>query len=235
MNFKNEKLLVIAPHPDDEILGCFGLIDSIKKNHGKVYVQVLTLGGYSKIGAGNVTKEKWKSEFLRVCNFLKIDGYDIGYFDDQIRHLDTIAQSELIELLEFQSKVSISKIKPTIVAIPTIFSTHQDHIQAYKVSMSALREHPHKTKTLPKVVLSYESPEYYFWSAYSEFGRFSPNYYQEISKSALKKKIKCLNFYQSQLRKGHRDGKKITDLASIRGNEINTDFAESYHIHRIIN
>ena len=235
MNFEKERLLIIAPHADDEILGCFGLIDFIKKNHGKVYVQVLTLGGYAKIGGGQVTKEKWKSEFLDACNFLKIDGYDIGYFDDQIRHLDTVEQSELIDLIEFQSKVSLSKIKPTVVAIPTIFSTHQDHIQAYKITMSALREHPNKTKILPRVVLSYESPEYYFWSAYSEFGRFAPNYYQEISKNSLKKKIKCLNFYKSQLRNGHRDGKKVTDLASIRGNEISTNFAESYHIHRMIN
>ena len=110
MNFEKERLLIIAPHADDEILGCFGLIDFIKKNHGKVYVQVLTLGGYAKIGGGQVTKEKWKSEFLDACNFLKIDGYDIGYFDDQIRHLDTIEQSELIDLIEFQSKVSLSKI-----------------------------------------------------------------------------------------------------------------------------
>jgi LmbE family N-acetylglucosaminyl deacetylase len=50
--------LIIAPHTDDEILGCFGLIDSIKKNGGKVYVQVMTLGGYLKIGGTNVTKEK---------------------------------------------------------------------------------------------------------------------------------------------------------------------------------
>ena len=234
LNFKNETLLIIAPHPDDEILGCFGLIDFIKKNHGKVYVQILTLGGYSKIGGGSVTKEKWKSEFLKVCDFLKIDGYDIGYFDDEIRHLDTVTHSDLIELLEFKSKVSLSKIKPTMVAIPTVFSTHQDHIQAYKVAMSALREHPNKT--IPKVVLSYESPEYHVWSAYSEFGKFSPNYYQELSKGLLKKKIKCLNFYKSQIRKGHRDGQKITDLASLRGNEIgSSNFAESYHIHRIIN
>ena len=74
-----------------------------------------------------------------MCDFLKIDGYDIGYFDDEIRHLDTVTHSDLIELLEFKSKVSLSQIKPTMVAILTIFSTHQDHIQAYKVAMSALR------------------------------------------------------------------------------------------------
>ena len=235
LNLKNERLLIIAPHADDEILGCFGLIDFIKKNKGKVYIQVMTLGGYLKIGGKKITKEKWKSEFLKVCDFLKIDGYDIGYFDDEIRHLDLIPQSDLIELIEFKSKVSISKIKPTIVAIPTIFSTHQDHTQTYTVSMSALRQHPQKIKILPKMVLSYESPEYNFWSAYSEFGRFSPNYYQELSKVLLKKKIKCLNFYQTQIRQGHRDGTQITNLASTRGNEIGGDFAESYHIHRMIN
>jgi hypothetical protein len=45
-----------------------------KKNGGKVYVQIMTLGGYSKLGDKKVTKEKWKAEFLKVCNFLKIDG-----------------------------------------------------------------------------------------------------------------------------------------------------------------
>jgi LmbE family N-acetylglucosaminyl deacetylase len=138
-----------------------------------------------------------KNEFLKVCDFLKVDGYDIGYFDDEIKHLDLISQSELLELIEFKSKVSISKIKPTMVAIPTLFSTHQDHTQTYKICMSALREHPDKIKIMHKVVLSYESPEYNFWSAYSEFGRFSLNYYHILSKKLLKNKIKCLNFYRT--------------------------------------
>jgi len=45
-----------------------------QKNGGKVFVQVMTLGGYSKLGDKKVTKEKWKAEFLKICNFLKIDG-----------------------------------------------------------------------------------------------------------------------------------------------------------------
>lgn len=232
MNFEKERLLIIAPHPDDEVLGCFGLINKIKKGGGKIYIQILTLGGYSKIGGGKVTKETWKDEFLRSLKFLKIDKYDIGYYDDKIKYLDTIPQSEMIELIEINSKVSISKIKPTIVAIPTIYSTHQDHIVTYKIAMSALRENPKKIVSLPHLVLSYESPEYYVWSRYSEFGNFSPNFYINLSKNDIKQKTKCLNIYKSQLRKGHRDSNKITTLANIRGSEIGTNFAESYHIHR---
>ena len=36
MNFGKETLLVIAPHADDEILGCFKLIEKVKKEGGKV-------------------------------------------------------------------------------------------------------------------------------------------------------------------------------------------------------
>ena len=65
MKFEKERLLVIAPHPDDEVLGCFGLINEIKKNGGKVYVQILTLGGYSKIGGGFTKKKIWRDEFIK--------------------------------------------------------------------------------------------------------------------------------------------------------------------------
>ena len=45
MNLGKERLLIIAPHADDEILGCFGLIETIKKNGGEVFLQVLSMGG----------------------------------------------------------------------------------------------------------------------------------------------------------------------------------------------
>lgn len=233
MNLEKERLLVIAPHPDDEVLGCFGLMNKIKENGGKVFVQILTLGGYQKLGSSKVTREKWKKEFQKVVKFLKIDDYDIQFYTKKIKHLDEVPQVNLIELLESKSKISISKIKPTIVAIPTIFSTHQDHTNAYNAAITALRAHPQNTTHVPKLVLSYESPEYYFWSAYSEFGKFSPNYYLKMSKKEIEKKIEAFNIYQTQFKPDHRDSNRIKTLAKIRGSEIGTEYAESYHIHRM--
>jgi len=198
----------------------------VKRPYGSVYTE----SQMEFLCTRNMGEKKFFDAWLNYI--FNNNSYDIAYYDDEIRHLDTIPQSELIELLEVKSPISISKIKPTIVAIPTIFSTHQDHVQAYKVSMTALRENPQKIHKLPHMVVSYESPEYHHWSAYSEFGRFSPDYYLSLSKLDVDKKVKCLNIYQSQIREGHRDGEKIYSLAKIRGSEIGSAFAESYHIHR---
>ena len=73
MELKKETLLVIAPHADDEILGCCGLINKVKENGGKVFVHVLSIGGFNKIGFGKIKKESWKAEFLKVVKFLNID------------------------------------------------------------------------------------------------------------------------------------------------------------------
>lgn len=232
MNLEKEKLLIISPHADDEVMGCFGLINRIKKGGGKVFVQVLSLGGFQKFEGIRITKEDWKKEVLKVSKFLNIDDYQIAHYEDEIIHIDIMPQQELIELLEFRSKIAISKIKPTIVAIPTIFSTHQDHTQAYRVSIAALRPHSQKTSYLPHLVISYESPEYYFWSAATEFGKFSPNFYIHLTKNDIDKKIKAMNIYKTQTREDQRDGSSLDALARIRGHEIGLDYAEAYHIHR---
>ena len=54
MNLEKERLLIIAPHADDEVLGCYGLINKIKKNGGEVFLQVLSLGGYDRIEGNRV-------------------------------------------------------------------------------------------------------------------------------------------------------------------------------------
>jgi len=153
-NNKNEKLLVISPHPDDEVMGCYGLINTIKKNGGKVYVQILTVGGYDRLDSIKVTKEKWKKELEKVCRHLKIDGFDIMIYADEIKHLDEIPRASLLSYIESKSPISLFKIKPTIVAFPTIFSTHQDHTEAYKATIAALRSNPQKQFSLPSFAIS---------------------------------------------------------------------------------
>jgi len=233
MNFNKERLLVIAPHADDEVLGCYGLINKIKKNHGEAYVLILSIGGYKKIEGMRITKEEWKNELEQVSMTMQIDDFDIAFYEDEIKHIDTLPQQDLIEIIESKSKLSISKIKPTIVAIPTVFSTHQDHVRTYQVAISALRPHPQKTSHMPHLIISYESPEYYFWSASSEFGRFFPNFYLHLSKDDVYQKIDTLNMYHTQMREDQRGGESLTALARIRGNEIGLDYAEAFHIHRL--
>ena len=233
MNLQKERLLIIAPHADDEVLGCYGLINKIKKNGGEVFLQVLSLGGYRRLEGTTVTENEWKNELIRVIDTLKIDDYDIAYSNNEFQHIDTKPQHELIGHIESKSKVSLQKIKPTVVAIPTIFSAHQDHTFAHKISISALRPHSQKTTHIPELVISYEAPDYSFWSAYSEFGKFLPNFYLKLSIDDIERKSKIFNMYSSQIQENQRSEDSIISLAKTRGNEIGVDFAEAFHIHRL--
>ena len=108
MKLEKERLLVISPHADDEILVCYGLIKKIKDGGGEVFVQILSLGGYKKIEGNMITKEDWLEELSNVSKILKIDDYDVAFTDDIIQHIDTKPQQELIEYIETESKISIS-------------------------------------------------------------------------------------------------------------------------------
>lgn len=69
--------------------------------------------------------------------------------------------------------------------------------------------------------------------AYSEFGKFLPNFYLNISENDLDKKINFLNMYSTQMREGQRGGESLISLARIRGNEVGLEYAEAFHIHRL--
>ena len=128
ISFKNARLLVIAPHADDEVLGCGGLISKIKSAGGKVFVLIFNVGSIEKFNNKKFTQLR-KKETAAAMKFLKIDKFDT-IFDspNDNRYLDSKPLHELISKIEIESKVSLEKIKPTIVAIPSINSHHQDHV-----------------------------------------------------------------------------------------------------------
>ena len=227
INFKNTRLLVIAPHADDEVLGCGGLISKIKSVGGKVFVLIFNIGSIEKYNNKKFTALR-KKEASAAMKFLKVDKYDT-IFDspNDNRYLDAKPLHELISKIESESKVSFEKIKPTIVAIPSINSHHQDHIHVFKACIAALR--PLRTPRASMVV-SYEVPEHSRWSA---SGVFQPNLYIDIEKH-LTRKISAFYKYKSQVRAGGRDKHTIKNHAEYRGKEVGRKVCEAYFVHRLI-
>jgi len=225
-NFKDEKLLVIAPHSDDEVLGCGGLISKIKKDGGKVYVLIFNLG-FEKNDTKD-SQEKRKKEVQDAMDALNVDDFHLVHDkSDNNRDLDAKPLHSLIEIIESTSNVSLEKVSPTIVAIPTIFSHHQDHVHLHHACIAALR--PISTP-VSNIVLSYEAPEHSRWSA---SGIFEPNLFVEID-DVIDKKIEAFLKYNSQVRPGGRDTDSIRNQAKYRGQEVGKNLCEAFFVHRFI-
>ena len=225
-NLKNEKLLVIAPHSDDEVLGCGGLMSKVKNEGGKVFVLIFNLG-FEKDDTKE-SQEKRKNEVREVMNLLKVDDYHLVHDQpDNNRDLDTEPLHSLIEVIESTSNVSLEKVSPTMVAIPTIFSHHQDHVHVHHACIAALR--PISTP-VSNIVLSYEAPEHSRWSA---SGVFEPNLFVEID-DVIENKIMAFNKYRSQIRPGGRDDDSIRNQAKYRGQEVGKNLCEAFYVHRFI-
>src|SRR4051812_37714177 len=129
LDLRKQKLLVVAPHPDDEILGCGGLIKKIKDAGGKVYVLFLTVGttaDYSR--SGKSTDEERIQEIENVAKYLDFDGFEIAFPGNEYHlRLDTLPQKDVIGAIEKNTSVSIDVIKPTIIATTHPNDYNQDH------------------------------------------------------------------------------------------------------------
>lgn len=232
--FEKQTLLVIAPHPDDEVLGCAGLIQKVKKNHGKVFVQFLTIGktqDFSQKGASDENERT--AEIDAVAKFLQFDAYNIGFTgNDYHLKLDAHGQQLVMQLIERESPISIQKVKPSIVAFPSMYSYNQDHQLAARAAHSALRPAETANKHLVPLILAYEMP----LDNWSMHHQNVPNFYVPLSKKEAKNKCKSMEYYTSQMRPhpNPRSLESIEALARIRGTMCGADFAEGYFCYRMI-
>lgn len=234
VGLKNQRLLVIAPHPDDEVLGCGGLIKKIKDNKGKVYVLFMTVGNtqdFSKKGSS--TFRQRVSEIEKVAKFLKYDDYTIAFPGDTFHlKLDKLSQLELISALE-KGPMSISQLNPSIIALPQPPDYNQDHRASALATIAALRPAPGEFKPVVPLILGYEFAPTAAWGVAP---LNSPNFFVSLSESDLKTKVKAMEFYASQKRNGShsRSAKTIKSLAYLRGSQCGQSAAEAYYNFRTV-
>lgn len=231
----NQNIMIIAPHPDDEIIGCGGLISRCKQAGGQVHVLYMTIGDtpdYSNKG-GTTQSERIK-EVEQLVKYLNIDDYDIAFpGNDHHLKLDNIPQKELISKIEAEGKISLQKLNPTILITTSSFDYNQDHYAVHTATISATRPSSKDYKNLQPLVLTYELP-YMTWT--SDTSSPVPNVYVELDDKSMDEKVKALQIYKSQLKHPTSpiSTHAVETLAKLRGLQCGIECAEAFYLKRCL-
>jgi len=218
-----KKLLVISPHPDDEVLGAGGILIKAKKNGYKT--KVLTI---STNFPEPIIKKRLDSSLKEASQAHKILKVDKSVFFN----IPTLTLSKK-NVPELTARIfnEISNFSPDIVLIP-FPDRHQDHKIVFDLCMTVTR--PKGVARNIKLVACMEIPSSTYYSAPAIEPNFYPNWNVDIS-DTVKQKAKALTKYKSTLSKNEdaRSSKAIFSLASFRGSQANLKYAESFYIVRM--
>ena len=212
------KVMVLAPHGDDEVLGCGGTIAKhIKQKH---QVEVCFLKKHYDKRSLKQYKQTYKAQ--------EVLGYQsINFLDIQPKKLASFDLSS-VKLLEKY----ISRNLPDILYIPCIKDAHQDHQNTVNITSIACRIWgPARVNK----ILSCETIS----STYNGFnvrGQFTPTYYNVLDEECINIKQQALRCYEGELMlfPHPRSIESLLIHAQKRGMECGAEYAEAFEIIRNI-
>ncbi len=224
------KILVVAAHPDDEVLGCGGTIARLTSEGNCVYTLILGEGVTSRDGKRDLAKRENELAELKkqVENSNKILGVKKVYtFDFPDNRFDSVPLLDIIKTIE-ETK---DGFKPDIVFTHHIGDLNIDHQVTFKAVMASCR--PTNDESV-KEIYSFEIPSSTEWNGPSSLTYFMPDYFVDVNKS-LEIKINALKEYKTELRDfPHPRSLKAVELnAEQWGVKMGFEAAEAFKTVRI--
>ena len=209
------KILVIAPHPDDEVLGMGGTIKKLSKKN-KIILCVVSEGATAQYKDKKMIKVRRDSckktaKILGISQTIFLDYPDMRL---NLSHLDI--NKKLEEIVE--------KYRPEIVYTAPKNDLNLDHQMVFNSTLVACRP-----KSGVKQILCYEIQG-------NTKVPFAPNVFENIEKE-FPYKIKGFKMYESEVEEfpNPRSIAAIENLAIQRGVESGTKKAEAFELIRVVN
>ncbi|MGG1552411.1 PIG-L deacetylase family protein [Paenibacillus ferrarius] len=228
----SKTVLIIAAHPDDEILGCGGTMAKHVSQYDKVHVVILAEGLTSR---DTVRSRELRAEELSELGKAAYKANQVigvtslvlyHYPDNRMDSIDRLDVTKTIELF-------IKQYKPDIVYTHHIGDVNIDHRCIHEAVITACRPIP--GNHIVKDILFFEVASSTEWQTAGSAFPFTPNYFVDIS-STIDIKLKSLEEYESEMREWphSRSIRALEHLARWRGASIGTDAAESFMVGRSI-
>ncbi|MST71168.1 PIG-L deacetylase family protein [Mogibacterium kristiansenii] len=216
------RVLVIAPHPDDEIIGVGGTIAKRAKDGDEVYVCVVTKGKSPLFNDEFI--EQGRKECRKADKKLGVK--ETIFLDFPAVMLETVPR------YEFNGKISevVNSIKPDEVYIPHRGDMQIDHQMVVDAAMVAVRP---RGNNYPKRVYAYETLSETGWNIPNIVNEFIPTVYEDIT-DTYEVKLEAMAIFESQLSvfPEARSIGAIEALAKYRGATVSVKAAEAFSLVR---
>lgn len=213
--------MVVAAHPDDEVLGCGGTIARHVSSGDDVHVLILTEGVTGRRGAKSSDIESLRTAAQRANEVLGVRSLTLHDYPDQ--RMDSLDRLDVTQLIESH----VEKTSPAIVYTHFWGDLNADHVLVSECTSTACRATP---DTPVRTLLFFEVASSTEWAPKS---CFNPNWFVDIALT-FDRKMEALQAYASELRAfpHPRSEQAVTHLARWRGATAGVPCAEAFALSR---
>lgn len=224
-----DRVLVIAAHPDDEVLGCGGVIARHAAAGDEVHIFILGEGATSRHQIRNIGGHTRETGTLQsaACSAAAILGAQRPQFAGlPDNRMDSVPLLDVVKRVE----AVVAEWSPTIVYIHHGGDLNVDHRIAHQASITACRPVP---DAAVKAIYAFEIVSSTEWSSAALGEGFRPQRFVDIS-HILDRKLEALECYASEMRRfpHARSIEGIATLAKLRGASAGLQVAEAFMVVR---
>jgi LmbE family N-acetylglucosaminyl deacetylase len=224
------RILVVAAHPDDEVLGCGGTIARMADLGHEVYAAILGEGvtsrSPSREDADPGLVDTLHQECRQAAEFLGVrELFAHGLPDNRF---DTVPLLDVVKMIEGL----LDDLKPETVYTQHGGDLNVDHAITHRATLTATR--PVEGSTV-KGVYAYEVPSSTDWAFQRFEPVFRPNVFVDVT-STLKRKLEAMEIYQAEIRPfPHPRSLRAMEAAARRwGSVIGREAAEAFELIRSV-
>jgi len=220
----SKTVLVIVAHPDDEALGCGGVIACHVNNGDNVHIVFMSDGVTSRTGLGSSGVKARKQSAKYASNILGIKN-EPTFLDFSDNGMDSIPLLDITRAIEDK----IEKFQPRVIYTHHLGDLNIDHQITHKAVMTACRPQPN---FCVKEIYAFEVLSSTEWQT-PGYLPFAPNVFIDISEY-IEVKRKALEAYSEEMRQPphSRSVKNTLRLNALRGNAVGVKYAESFVLLR---
>ncbi len=197
-------VLILSPHTDDAELGSGGFIIKLLKQGHNIRWLVFSTAKESMV---NKDSDITRQQFINVVDYLGVKNYDI--YDFNVRSFDKRRQ-EILDILIMQNR----NFKPNLIIGPSKNDCHQDHTVIFNQMVRAFK--------MQCNIICYQLP----WNNLC----FNNQMFVKLTKQQIDLKFKVLQFYHSQKDRKYFQKNFIYSIASVRGLQVNSEYAQCFQI-----
>jgi N-acetylglucosamine malate deacetylase 1 len=224
LNDDTGPVLIVAPHPDDEVLGCGGTIARLTEAGREVHVAIVTTGTPPRF-----SPEQAKTVRAEAAVSHKMLGVaQTHWLDLPAAELDRVPHADLNAAI---ARV-FAAVRPSTAFVPFVGDVHLDHQLVFRSCLVAARP---RDDAAPARLLAYETLSETNWGAPGIDPAFAPTVFIDIAET-LERKIAAFAAFASQCRDfpDERSPEAIRALAILRGATVHRRAAEAFILVRAI-